>query len=512
MSLRYRFAEKYSLTEDPNRPEQLVQYQVGVTDTRRTEVERPQGAPQQVGFVQRTIYTERPARLGRVGEVTDAVRRYDRYDRFSLNGTRQADPRVTSLFRDLTLWYRVQSGKPPEVIILTANRPLREVEYNEVSHQLFLPRLKSILPLQPTRVADTWAIGRQAAQALVGDLPEGGDVQLDGTLVRVDRAAQGSTLSAIIDVSGSVGLDEGEGVVKARITFVFEPPPAAPAGETKDAAARAGGTGRDAGVVDAIGYINKVQMRRQVTTPLEDEPRLQQTQTRDLIVHRRRPTGQPGGADATPLTVPEQPPAADELNSWLLFDDPAGRFHLRHPQELAFKRSEDAFFIFEHVRPDGRDDTVAIGDVPREADPALDRRLSDPQALVKSLKDAAVRRNLEVIPGPMGYLPDPDWAPLKRKVYRYEAGHKQPEGSRVYLDAYLVLFNRGDHFVIQAWTGHNDHVAFRDKIEKMIRSLDLGPSGPAGAGAAERPQVAPPAATRPNPGSPAPAVPPRGTP
>jgi hypothetical protein len=513
LSLRYRFAEKYSLAEDANRPELLWQYQVGMDETYRIEIERPQGAPQQQGLRQRTIYTERPARLGRLGDVTDTVRRYDRYEPLNLDGARQADPRAASLFRDLTLWYRLPPARDPEVISLTPNRPLREPEYEGVLTQLFLPRLKAILPSQPVRVADTWPIARQGVQALLAKSPGVGEIQLDATLAQVDKATQGTELTAIIDVSGKVALKEGDVVVRARISFVFEPPATAPAAEPAPVPARAAGVGarRDVGVVEATGYIAKVQMRRLFTTPVEGEPRLQQTVTRDLVLHRRRATGLPGAAAAEALVVPDQPPTADANNSWLVYDDPERRFHFRHPQQLADAKDPDGL-VLQYVRPEGKADTVIIAYVPREADAVHDRKWSDPQAFVKDLQQNATKRGHNVVNGSMGFLPDQDWTPLNRRVYRYEAALKAERSGRVYLDAYLVLFSRGDHFVVQAMTDRDDHVEFRNQVERLIRSLELGPSTPGQAGAPARPQPGPPSATAPTPGTTAPVGPPGRTP
>jgi hypothetical protein len=514
--LRYRFAEKYSPNEDPSRPELLVQYQVGANESYRIEEERAQGAPQQSGWIKRAIYTERPARLGRVGDVTDAIRRYDRFELAGLDGVRPVDPRAASLFQNVIVWYRHQQGRGPEIISLTPNRPLREQEYDDMAnYQLFLPRLRAILPPQPTRVADTWPLTRQGAQALLGQAAGAGDFQLDATLVQVDKAGQGTALTAIIDISGKVTLREGEGAVRARISFVFEPPAVPAAAEPKEAIGRAAGSGaaRDAGIVDATGYIAKVQMRRVLTAPLDDELRLRQIVTRDLVLHRRRAAGRPGAADATVLPIPDPPPTPDESNSWLVYDDPQGRFRFRHPQGLADVKDPDAL-VFQYVRPDGKADTVIIADVPREADSARDRKWTDPQAFVKDLQQNAANKGYDVVNGPIGYLPEQEWAPLNRKVYRYEAALKGGPSTRVYLDAYLVLFSRGEHFVIQSMTEHNDHIEFRNQVERLIRSLELGPSTPgrAGTGAPVQPPLSPPSGTRTAPGTTAPAVTPRGTP
>ena len=63
--------------------------------------------------------------------------------------------------------------------------------------------------------------------------------------------------------------------------------------------------------------------------------------------------------------------------------------------------------------------------VPKEADPSRDRKWTDPQAFVRDLKDNVVtERSQELVNGPIGWLPDADWAPLKRRVYRFEAALK----------------------------------------------------------------------------------------
>src|SRR5262249_19116796 len=69
LSLRYRFSERYGVAEDPVHPELLVQYQVGVIETIRSETEKAQGAPDRTGYTYRLIYTERPAKTSRNGDV-----------------------------------------------------------------------------------------------------------------------------------------------------------------------------------------------------------------------------------------------------------------------------------------------------------------------------------------------------------------------------------------------------------------------------------------------------------
>ncbi len=493
----------------------IVQYQVGTFEKIRIETEKSQGAPDQTGFSYRSIYTERPAKVGRLGEVTDSVRRYDRFEPFSLSGTRLTNAVAASFFQGLTVWYQVSTRGNPEVISLTANRPIRDEEYAGYAgmvNQPFLPRLMALMSPRPARVGDSWPIRRQAAQVLLGRIPEAGQFALEGRLVKVEKSGQGTALTAIVEIGGEVDLEEGPGAVNARITFVFEPPSAAPTAETKESVGRAGGAreARGSEIVEAKGHVARLSMGRRQTVALDDKGRLQQIRTRELVLQRRLAVG-PGGAGEAALLVPDRPPAADEPNSWLLYDDPRGRFHLRHPQDLIDNKDPDAL-VFLATRPDGKSDTVIVADVPKEADPASDRKWTDPQAFVRDLQQNAARRRQELVNGQMGWLTEPDGAPSKRRVYRYEAALKTENSSRLFLDAYLVLFARGDHFVIQAMTEHDDHVKFRDQIERLIGSLELGPSIPGMAGAAAQPQLGPASGPRPTPASPAPAVPPVRTP
>ena len=488
LSLRYRFIESYGLAEDAGRPDLIVQYQVGSIETIRRELEKERGAPDRQEIEYRTIYTERPTRVARPGEV-DTRRRYDV---FRAGGVAQADPRMAILLRGLDLWYHPRAGTAPELISMTPGRPIRQLEYDTVIGQLYFPRLSAVFSPLPVRKADTWSIPRQAAHVLLGKVPEAGNYRLEGTLTQVDKGAQGADLTAIIDISGEIALEEGEGAIRARIWFVFQPLTAAAAATPKgltDQPAR-GVSPRDTEIVEARGYISKVQMTRRLALPLDEEGRLQEIGTRELQAQRRKVPSLAGSPGVASLLIPEKPPVADEKNSWLLFDDPEGRYHFSHPQEMAIQTPESNPLVLHRVRPDGKADTLLLGAVPKEADSARDRKWSDPQAFVKDLQQNVARRGEDLIPGPMGWLPEQEWSPLKRKVYRYEVALKKNDSPRHYLDAYLILFASGDHFVLQAMTNRDDHIDFRNQAESLIKTLDLGPSNPAMA--ARAPQRAAP--------------------
>ncbi len=507
LSLRYRFTERYGATEDAGRPELIVEYQVGTIETIRVEREKAEGAPDRDEVTYRAVYTERPAKVGRLGELVDAVRRYDK---FQVTSTRANDAQVSRMFRDLKIWYHLGPSAVPEVICLTPDRPIHQDEYDFIVHQPVLVRMMEIPPppARPVRVGDTWPITQKAALMLMDDLPDKGAFKLEGKLVDVRKEGQGTALTAIIEISGTLELEFGPGSVKARISFVFEPPGPALAADPKAPADRPAGARpvRDLGLVEARGYIAKIHMLRRLITPIDKAGRLQQITTRELVLARRpsvpRPT--PGAGEMAALSAPVPPPTADENNSWLLYDDPQGRFHFRHPQELEIVVNDPNALELQYVGKGGKTDTMVIAAVPKSPDPAADRQWSDPQAFVRDLRQNATRKDTTVIKDTAGWLPEQDWAPLKRKVYRYEVALEAKSLARHYVDAYLVLFTRGNRFHIQALTDRDDHRSFRDQAEKVIKSLDLGPSTPGMATTPAQTNVAPPAATRPTPGRPGP--------
>ena len=90
------------------------------------------------------------------------------------------------------------------------------------------------------------------------------------------------------------------------------------------------------------------------------------------------------------------------------------------------------------------------------------------------------RGKAKVTLGTSGYLPEKDWKPLNRKVYRLEAsiaplGEEERVGDPHYLDFYLVTFGGNHNYMFQAWNKGANHVTFRKQAEDMIKSFQLGP-------------------------------------
>jgi hypothetical protein len=217
----------------------------------------------------------------------------------------------------------------------------------------------------------------------------------------------------------------------------------------------------------------------------------------------RRPfTPKPGvlsGIDSA-LTVPDPMPVADEQNSWLTYEDPAGRFFFRHPQELQQELSSPDEIHITNRHAGGRQ-VLIIRFEPKEEKSKTGRPSQDPDHYITGFNNAWRKDGIETLPGPSGWLPDADWSPLKRKVYRREVAMLTDQ-DRIYDDFYLVLFTTNKVLCVEAMTSEPDHIAFRDRVENLIRGFTLGKpprapaaseSNPAGAPGAprEKPQARP---------------------
>jgi hypothetical protein len=517
LSARYRFSEVYGVEEDAAHPEVITTYQVGVKLTSKTVTERREGAPVREEITQSVWYTERSAKVGRLGDVVEAMRRYDRVDLGKPAATRPPKP---PLFEGLTIWYQRRAAQEPLILSLTENHPLRELEYNGITRQIFLPQLTSFLPMTPVRVGDSWKIPLKSAHCLVIEQPEQEDYEMRATLSEVRKAPTGTTLIAMIGVTATLSLPiNGPCATNAVIEFSFEPPVAVPpaagsiSGDKADEPATRPAPAKrsDVGVVDARGRITNVRMATAATTPLpESDGRLKQTITYEVLMRRRALP-----ADYAPLILPEPRPTPTEANSWLIVDDPAGRIHLRHPQELKIQPSEpDTLDFAADERPDGGRDAFVIQFPPGPEDPQGEARFRNTDAFRRTIEKDWAQKKYETVLGPQGWLPEADWPGLK--VYRKElavktsttpvAGKNVP---RIYLDYYLVLGKRNECLHVWSMTNGEDQAAVRKVAESMIKSIQFGaePARAVGAEPAGAPAGAPPESRPAGAGSPRPAPP-----
>jgi hypothetical protein len=480
LSAHYRFLEQY--TEDPSKADLLNRYQVGCLETVKITRDKAQAAPEVTAAVAQTIYTERVLKLAKDGQVAEVIRRYDKA---SLRTNGEPLPFKTKPLEGLTIVYRVRSGALPQVLSLTG-RQLRGQEFTHIAEQTFLPTLAAILPRQLGRVGDTWTISRAAATALFGSPPTSDEFELTGEIRSVTKNASGTSMTAVFAVKGQWGVSG----VNALIHFTFEPSPSKPAaspgrlsnadlGGGLSSTKKAQGEAAAQGNFDARGFISKISLAQETVAVLsENDGRFKQSIRRELRLERRLSASVAGAT----LDVPNPLPAPSVENTWLIYDDPEGRFHLLHPQEMkVVKQYPDGGIDLLDRRPDGQD-VITVNLMPKSGDPERDRLATDPIQEKKRLDDEWKRRGEKVLPGTLGWLPESDWSKLKRRVYRIEAAlmsqddPSAPPSGRIYLDQYVVQFNRNESMKLRAMTTRDPHVPFRDIAESIIRSFELGPS------------------------------------
>ena len=473
LSTRYRLIEKYALSANPATPEVLTQYQVATRETIKMAREQPQGTPMRDERVYQVIYSERPAKITNNNGVTDTVRRYEA---FRVQPAQEFQRLKIPMLEKLTVWYRLPTNQPPQIFSLTRDRSIREAESGAIASQIYFPQLVTILPTTAKRIGDTWRVPRSAVRALLGIVPQDDEYELTASLKEIRKGA-GSTSTAVIAVTGHVAVNFVETAVNARLMFSFDPknsPKRDPAPPATGGAAGGSGT---PGEVEAHGSIDEVRMALAWAAPLPDgDGRLKQSIVREVVAGRRP---QPPASEA--IIVPTIEPDPASITSWPVYDDPEGRFHFLHPQYLRVPPNglinPDQIALFDQ-RPAGTD-LIAIDYQLPTKDPIKDRQLLDPDYHHRQLEQEWKKKKETVLAGPKGWLPEAEWAPLKRKVYRIEAAlipSDDPNAKRIYFDYYLVIFERNQSFALTAMTTQDPHVDFRKQVEDVIKSFDFGTS------------------------------------
>jgi hypothetical protein len=435
------------------------------------------------------IYTERAAKLARDGSVGEVVRHYDTV---KFKTTLPIQPFRTKWLEGLTILYRLSNRSMPLVLSMS-DRVIRQQEFERITQQAFLPAIASLLPRTASRVGDTWPITRLTAWAMIGAMPVDDDFNLMAELVEVRKNKGGSSMTAVIGVKGQFSVDEGPTAINARIDFTFEPTavqqkrpgrPGDDVGTDQAAGASPAGGKVVEGLFDAKGYISKLRLAQAMTLSLGEEAgRLKQTISRELLLERRVPVQGDGSSGPGLLPLPEANLAAGPANTWLLYDDPQGRFHFLHPQVLRVAKVYPEGGVDLLDRRPGGQDVLQVTLVPKTQDPERDRLAGDPIQQKKLLEDQWKRQGQKVLPGPSGWLSDPELARLNRKVYRTEAAlvpaeesPDTPPGGRIYLDHYIVQFSRNEVLKVIAMTTQDPHVPFSKVAELVIKTFDFGPS------------------------------------
>jgi len=467
LATKYRFVERYAAPgAGAAKPGEIGQYRVASRDVIRVVTDKPQGAPDRAETTIQVIYTERPAVMTGVGVITDAVRRYDAV---RISPSAQRKPSAPRALEGLTLWTRRKPPAEPLVMTVGRERLISDTEFAMHTRVLFLPNLAGVLPVTPSRVGDKWNLSKAVTTVILSEPPAPGG-PLVGTLLDVKKAAAGAAeMVAVIGVSGRSMLQSSnrEELVNGQIQFTFTP------------VAATGPNTAEGAPVEARGAITEVRLARSATGAAPNsEGRLKTTFSWDLVIQRQLANS------GDPLAVPSTPPQPTTSNSWLTFDDPEGRFHFRHPQELVQKITEGETLDFADARTgttEGR--LMKFTFQNKSGDAAADRKLSDPDLMVKDLKDGWRENGQDVTIGQLGWLPEADWMPSKKKVYRVEAMLRPagPEGKSVppiFLNRYLVLFTQNESVLVDTLSGLDPPQPFRKLAEEVIKTYQIGPPNP----------------------------------
>jgi hypothetical protein len=279
---------------------------------------------------------------------------------------------------------------------------------------------------------------------------------------------------AVIKVTGGAKMppNGSEMLLNAQVLFKFATP----------APLAAAALGADAPTptttVDARGAITDLRLARTSTSAApggNGNGRLRMTMTWELTLQRDLVrTG-------APLPVPNKAPAPTTANAWLTYDDPEGRFHFRHPQDMRPQAGDDFVQLGDNLANSTQGRVVTINLLNKTGDPEKDALYRDPEYQKKLLNDEWARDHSDVLHGPAGWLPEATWSPLKMKVYRIEAAQKPGDtanrnAARIFFDRYLVLFSRNESIVVDSFTGQDPPVTFRKQVEEILKTFVLSPS------------------------------------
>jgi hypothetical protein len=356
---------------------------------------------------------------------------------------------------------------------LTDGRRLKETEYSINAKLVFVPDLTQLLPSLPSRVGDRWPLSRAAAAVLFGEMPAAQGERLMAGLDDVHKNASGNDFVAVIGVKGHAMLPmTGDTMINAQLTFTFAAPGDPPQGSD--------------GTIDAKGAITELRLSRSSSSPLPGAGgRLKQTLTWERTLQRQL------GVSGAPLQIPSSQPTPNQANSWLTYDDPAGRFHFRHPQEflpnpnpkdLAGEDDDAVELVDMHATAD-EGSAVSLTLLPKTGDPAEDRKLRDPEFHIKRLNDQWKQLKQDIYPGPTGWLPESEWSASKMKVYRIEGALRPSDAraktsKRIFADFYIAVFGQNECLIVTSTTGQDPPLAFRKQVEEILKTFQLAGSGP----------------------------------
>jgi hypothetical protein len=470
LTTRYRFIERYTSQDDKAGPGIVGSYRVAILDVIRDSVESSQGAPKRTELSRHTIYGERPVELTHsVGNVFASVKTIQKYQAKAEDASKTMGARP---LEGATVLVRPRFGDLPLILSMTEGRTLTEYEYDVLAHQMFVPQLPALLPVQAVRLGDTWRVPQKGAQALLGDPSLRGDT-LIGKLTEVRKEVDGPRMVASIAITGKAAGTTGETAVNAEVLFTFQGsiPPKDPAKKSTFPPIPTEGT------MESRGAITEIRLASVSSGLLPGTGRLRFQSNRELTMHRL--LGPIDGPGALPPF--EKTPEASEDNTWLSHVDPSGHYALRHSQDLLPPDRSQAI---------AEPNTVLLGRTRREGRDMLRiefvGKTLTPEDLKKKLAEKYALMKMEVLKGEETWLPEAEWP--KMRVHRIDASLRVRDpkalvagggSTRIHFDGYLIQFGQSASILAITSTSRDDVAPFRQEVEQILKSIQLDPPRPA---------------------------------
>ena len=449
VSTKYRFKEVYTKRDGDPLPGEIGQTLNALKEKLVMTVDVPKGPPIKSERSRQVIYTERPASLTGLSKVDAVARRFE---------TLRFEPAPQGLhvaekppLDGLTIWaVRGQTGE--QVVSLDDSRSITDFEHQVATTVPTLLNFAELLPQTALRIGDTWQLNRVAARLLVGR-GQVSATNLTGSLESVKPSpADPAVIIAKMNIVGKVSTNMGTCDLNLQYLFEF---PKSVASLEKLASF---GNRAPSQVLVAQGAIIKLsQAQIEISDVPDTDGRLKQVFDRALTYERRI------GGRQKPLAVPASTPTPNKANSWLVFEDPANRFTLRHPPVFRPEMKEENSILF-----------VTSNDPPDFIRVDLDGAGTKPEAFRKELEDEWKAEGNQVFALKEGFLTEKSWG--DKRVYRIEAALKMrdvPGNQRGHFDAYVLQFPVNQTFIAEAMTWQERSNDYRDLVEEILQSIQL---------------------------------------
>jgi hypothetical protein len=476
LTARYRFFEKFTTSDESASAGVAGTSKIAIIEVVKESIEIAKAAPKVTETTRHSIFIERPFEINAVNNVNSILRSYQG---FKIKGG-EAHGMDGQPLEGLTVLIRPRLADLPQILSLTEARPLNEVEYGIIAHQMFIPQISQLLPGQVVRIGDNWKINRRASQALLADPFLVGEGLL-GELTEIRKEVDGPRLVAVIAITGKLATPMGDCSINAELLFTFlgesslksfSTKPSFPPRPSED-------------IINCRGSITEIRLGSLTSGFLPGNGRLRFHLNRSVTMHRL--IGLPEGAE--PLPRLKQIPEPTDANSWLTFTAPNYKYSFQHPQDLlslernlALPEPKNSFMT--RATREGRD-ILQIELLPGNFTPEdLKKEMAEKY---KALTEKFRQIGSNVIKGEEVWLPEKEW-PATMKVHRIDSEVKlvDPKAKsvsagkdRIHFDGYLILNGQNSTIVAIASTTRDSVGPYRKEIEQILRSIRLDPPRPA---------------------------------